>query len=311
MPTGQGFRGGKKIMNLTFRQLKVFDAVARHLSFTRAAAELHLTQPAVSMQIKQLEDTVGLPLFEQLGKKIYLTEAGREFYHYSRSIAQELTEAKQVLDELKGIKRGRLTIAVATTAKYLAPRLLGEFSKRHADVTASLEVTNRQTLLQQLEDNEIDMAIMGQPPEELDLVAVPFLENPLVIIAPPDHPLAHQIRIPVNILGRERFIVREPGSGTRIAMERFFAKRNVPLQTSMEMSSHEAIKQAVQAGLGLALVSVHTINLELEVKCLVVLNVEDMPIQRHWYLVHRQGKRLSVVAQAFKDFVLQEAGRIL
>ncbi|MEW5792352.1 MAG: LysR family transcriptional regulator [Pseudomonadota bacterium] len=298
-------------MNLTFRQLKVFEAVARHLSYTRAAAELHLTQPAVSMQIKQLEETVGLPLFEQLGKKVYLTEAGKEFYHYSRSIAQQLSEVRQVLDELKGIQRGRLKISVATTAQYFAPRLLRTFAQRFQNVAVSMDVTNREALLRQLEHNEVDMAIMGQPPEGLDAVAEPFLQNPLVVIAPPDHPLAGTHSIPLATLIEEPFIVREQGSGTRSATERFFAKQGLHLSADMEMSSHEAVKQAVQAGLGLGIVSTHTINLELEAKRLVILDVQSLPIQRHWYLVHREGKRLSAVAQAFKDFVVAEAPQVL
>lgn len=296
-------------MHVTLRQLKVFEAVARHLSFTRAAEQLHLTQPAVSMQIKQLEGNLGLPLFEQLGKKVYLTEAGREMYHYSRRIQGELAEAEAVLEELKGVTRGSLAISVASTANYFAPRLLAAFSKRHERVTLSLDVTNRETLLRQLENNEKDLVIMGRPPEGMDLVAEAFMDNPLVVIAPPDHPLAQLTRVPLARLQQEIFVVREMGSGTRIAMERFFSEQGVTLTTGMEMSSNEAIKQAVGAGLGLGIVSVHTLELELETKRLAVLDVEAFPILRHWYVVHRRGKRLSPVAQAFKAFVLEAAER--
>jgi len=296
-------------MRVTLRQLKVFEAVARHLSFTRAAEQLHLTQPAVSMQIKQLEGNLGLPLFEQLGKKVYLTEAGREMYHYSRRIQGELAEAGAVLEELKGVTRGRLAISVASTANYFAPRLLAAFSKRHERVTFSLDVTNRETLLRQLESNEKDLVIMGRPPEGMDLVAEAFMDNPLVVIAPVGHPLAREKQIPLTRLQKETFVVRESGSGTRIAMERFFSEQGVTLITGMEMSSNEAIKQAVGAGLGLGIVSVHTLELELETKRLAVLDVEAFPILRHWYVVHRKGKRLSPVAQAFKAFVLEEAER--
>jgi len=299
------------MLHLTFRQLSVFEAVARHLSFSRAAQELHLSQPAVSMQIKQLEENVGTSLFEQLGKKIYLTEAGHELYHYSRVIAQQLSEAEAVLSELKGLKRGKLKISVASTANYLAPQLLATFSQRFPTVTVSLDVTNRQVLLQQLAHNEMDMAVMGQPPEGLDLVAESFMENPLVVIAPLNHALARKKAIPLQRLEEETFLVREEGSGTRMAMERFFAAHDVKLNTGMEMSSTEAIKQAVQAGLGLGVVSLHTVELELQTKRLKVLDVQDFPIRRYWYVVHRKDKRLSASAHAFKNFLLDEAAGLM
>ena len=299
------------MLHLTFRQLSVFEAVARHLSYSRAAQEMHLTQPAVSMQIKQLEDNVGMPLFEQLGKKIYLTEAGRELSHYSRVIAQQLSEAESVLNDLKGLQRGRLKISVASTANYFAPQLLAVFGQRFPTVTVSLDVTNRQALLAQLANNEMYIAIMGQPPEGLDLLAESFMENPLIVIAPINHPLANEKKIPLARLQSETFLVREQGSGTRIAMERFFNQHGIQLQAGMVMSSNEAIKQAVQAGLGLGILSLHTIGLELETKRLKVLDVKGFPIMRHWYVVHRKDKRLSTVAQAFKAFLLTEAKQIL
>ena len=291
--------------------MKVFEAVARLGSYTRASEELHLTQPAVSMQIKQLEENAGLPLFEQLGKKIYLTQAGQEMHHYCRAIAQQLDEVDKVMADMKGVKRGRLVVAVASTANYFAARLLATFSQRYPEVTISLDVTNREGLLEHLDANDIDMVIMGRPPEGLDLVAEPFTENPLVVIAAPTHPLVATERIPLEWLQQETFVVREQGSGTRTAMERFFAEKRVRLSTGMEMSSNEAIKQAVQAGLGLGIVSIHTLQLELETKRLAILDVEFFPILRHWYVVHRQGKRLSPVAQLFKEFVTQEARALL
>jgi DNA-binding transcriptional LysR family regulator len=299
------------MLHLTFRQLSVFEAVARRLSFSRAAEELHLSQPAVSMQIKQLEENVGLPLFEQLGKKVFLTEAGRELSHYSRTIAQQLAEAEAVLGELKGLKRGKLKISVASTANYFAPQLLATFTKRFPDVTVSLNVTNREALLQQLANNEMDMVIMGQPPDGLDLAAESFMDNPLVVIAPVNHSLTGEKHIPLERLQHETFLVREQGSGTRIAMERFFAQRGIKLTTGMEMSSNEAIKQAVQAGLGLGIVSIHTVALELEMKRLAVLDVESFPIMRHWFVVHRANKRLSAVSLAFKKFLLDEAAKLM
>jgi DNA-binding transcriptional LysR family regulator len=299
-------------MHITFRQLKIFESVARQLSFTRASEELHLTQPAVSMQIKQLEQAVGLPLFEQLGKKIFLTDAGHEFGRYASAITAQLEELDQVVDEMKGLKRGRLTIAVASTANYFVPRLLATFCRRHGDaVSVSLDVTNREQLLKSLVENRNDLVIMGQPPESMALVAERFLENPLVVIAPPDHPLAAEKRIPPRRLREETFLVREQGSGTRSAMERYFSANDLRLATPMEMSSNEAIKQGVEAGLGLGLVSLHTLAMELALGQLVVLDVVKFPIMRYWYIVYREGKRLSIVAQSFREFVLQEAAQLL
>ncbi|OGI58524.1 MAG: transcriptional regulator [Candidatus Muproteobacteria bacterium RIFCSPHIGHO2_01_FULL_61_200] len=283
-------------MHLTLRQLKVFESVARHLNYTRAAEELFLTQPAVSMQVKQLEESLGVALFEQLGK---------------RTITQQLDELEAVLNRIKGLSGGRLRISVATTANYFIPTLLGTFSRRYPDVTVSLDVTNRETLLRQLVENTVDLVIMGQPPAELDAEAQAFMENPLVVVAPPNHPLAREKKIPLARLQEETFLVRESGSGTRIAMERFFAERGMRLKTGMEVGSNEAIKQSVQAGLGLGLLSRATIEQELTLKRLVVLDVADFPIMRHWYVVHRRGKRLSAVAEAFKDFMLKEARALL
>ena len=298
-------------MHLTFRQLKVFEAVARHLNYTRAAQELHLTQPAISMQVKQLEDSLGVALFEQLGKRIHLTEAGQEVLTYARSVTQQLDELEGVLNRIKGLAGGRLRISVATTANYFIPTLLGTFSRRFPDVTVTLDVTNRETLLRQLRENTVDLVIMGQPPGEADVDAEPFLDNPLVVVAPPSHPLAGKKRIPLARLQEETFLVREPGSGTRIAMERFFSERGMRLNTGMEVGSNEAIKQSVQAGLGLGLLSRATIEQELALKRLVVLDVAEFPIMRHWYVVHRRGKRLSGVAEAFKQFTLKEAKTLL
>lgn len=298
-------------MHFTLRQFRVFEAVASHLSFTQAAKELHLSQPAVSMQVKQMEEQVGLPLFEQIGRQIYLTEAGQEIFHYSRAIRQLLDEAEEVIDELKGSHRGRLTISVASTANYFVPTLLGIFHERFPEVTVSLDVTNRETLLQQLEENEVDMVVMGQPPKGSDLEAGAFMENPLVIIAPPDHPLAKEKNIPMSRMEDEVFLTRERGSGTRSAIERFFEQHGVHLTTGMEIASNEAIKQSVQAGLGLGLLSRDTLDMELALNKLVILDVEDFPIVRYWYVMHRKGKRLSPIAQAFKQFLLDEANDLI
>lgn len=298
-------------MNITLRQLSIFEAVARHLSFTKASEELHLTQPAVSMQIKQLEQAAGVPLFEQVGKRIYLTEAGKEMHRYSREISTLLTEAGQVFAEMRGLKRGRLNITVASTANYFVPRLWATFRMRHPDVTVSLDVTNRAGLVRALSENLTDLVIMGQPPEDMDLVAETFMPNPLVVIAPPSHPLCGAGKISPQQLEGETFLVREPGSGTRSLMERVFAEKGITPATPIEMSSTEAIKQGVEAGLGLALLSVHTLEMELALKRLVVLDVEGFPVLRDWYIVHRAGKRLSAVAQEFRDFILKETQGIV
>lgn len=299
-------------MNITLRQLKVFKAVARHLNYTRAAEELFLSQPAVSMQIKQLEDGLGQPLFEKMGKKVYLTDAGKEVYRYSQTITSQLNELQTVMEEMKGLHHGRLTLTVASTANYFVPTLLGVFNERHKGVSVDIDVTNRENLLRALAANTTDFAIMGHPPDGLELAYYPFMENPLVVLAAPDHPLARQRHIPLERLAEETFIMRERGSGTRAARERFFAEHGgITFNKTMEMNSNEAIKQAVQAGLGLGVLSIHTLEVELMLKRLVVLDVEGFPIMRHWYIVHRKGKRFSAIAQAFKDFVLTESESLL
>jgi DNA-binding transcriptional LysR family regulator len=297
-------------MRITLRQLRVFEAVARHLSFTRAADELHLSQPAVSMQIRQLEDTVGLDLFEKLGKRIQLSEAGHELFHYSEAITRLLHEAEEVFEGLKGLSRGRLKVAVASTINYFAPKLLAAFHRRYPGVALHLDVTNRERLVRMLDANETDLVLMGQPPEDLDLESEPFMDNPLVVVAPPDHPLAGERSITVSRIARETFLMREPGSGTRQALERFFEDHGLELRKGMEMTRNEAIKQAVRAGLGLGVVSLHTLELELETRRLVSLEVEGFPIHRKWYLVCRKGKRLSPAAEEFRRFVLSEADRV-
>jgi DNA-binding transcriptional LysR family regulator len=289
---------------LTLRQFNVFEAVARHLSFSRAADELHLSQPAISMQVKALEQIIGQPLTEQLGKKIFLTEAGREVLHASQRITAQLNDLQTNLAQLRGLDSGQLNLAVTSTANWVATDILARFRGRHPKLAIHLDVSNRESVLGQLTANRIDLAIMGQVPDGLGLEATRVMDNPLVVIAPPGHPLADKQRISVAALADAAFLVREAGSGTRAAMARFFAAKGLEIHTSMEMSSNEAIKQAVQAGLGLGILSLQTLEMELALQRLVVLPVEDFPIMRHWYLVHRADKRLSPVAQAFKQFVL-------
>jgi len=292
---------------LTLRQFRVFEAVARHLSFSRAAEELHLSQPAVSMQVKGIEAILGVPLTEQLGKKIFLTDAGLEVLHASQAITARLDDLQHNLAQLRSVDTGRLNMAATSTVNAVATDILARFRGRHPGVAIHLDVSNRAAVLDQLVGNRIDLAIMGQVPERLGLDATRFMDNPLVVIAPLDHPLVDKKKISVRDLASESFLVREAGSGTRGAMERFFAARGLEIRSSMEMSSNEAIKQAVQAGLGLGILSLQTLEMELALKRLAVLAVEGFPIMRHWYVVHRTDKRLSPVAQAFKTFVLGSA----
>ncbi|MDD1780716.1 LysR substrate-binding domain-containing protein [Enterovibrio sp. ZSDZ35] len=291
-------------MHLTLRQLNIFQAVATHSSYTRAAEELHLTQPAVSMQIKQLEDNIGLPLFEQLGKTLFLTAAGEELIGYCERISQQLRDAEDAFENMKSLSSGKLSITVASTANYFAANLLAMFSQQHPDITIRLNVTNRENLLKDLKFNHCDLAIMGKPPAELDLVTTVFMENPLVVIAPINHPFCNASKIPLEAIAKEPMVVREQGSGTRFSIEKFFHNQGLSLNIAAEMTASEAIKQAVSAGLSLGIVSRHTIDLEIESNRLCILDVEHFPILRHWYLVHRKEKRLSPIAEAFQTFLL-------
>ncbi|MEG3618132.1 LysR family transcriptional regulator [Magnetovibrio sp. PR-2] len=298
-------------MHVTIRQLEAFTAVARNLSFTRAAEELNLTQPAVSMQIKQLESQVGQSLFEHMGKKIFLTEAGREVRQYARKILQQVDDMEAGLDSLKGLERGTLSISVATTAHYFAPKLLSIFCERYSGVDVKLDVTNRESLVSQLENNTVDLVIMGRPPETVDVEAGTFMENPLVLIAPADHPFTRERSIQLKRLEDEVFLVREKGSGTRKAMEMFFDQHGITMTTGMEVSSDEAIKRSVQAGLGLGIMSRDAVQNELQLNHLSVPDVLHFPIMRHWFVMYRKGKRLSPIAEAFHTFLLDEAALIL
>lgn len=297
--------------NATLRQLRTFAEVARRLSFTAAAKALHLTQPAVSMQVRQLEEAAGLPLLEQLGRRVHLTDAGRELLRYAGGIADLMREAEEAMKALQGIGGGELSIAVTSTAKYFAPRLLAEFRRRHPEVRLRLAVSNREAVVRALTDNAVDLAVMGRPPRGLDTDAAAFAKHPIAVIAAPDHPLAGRRRLPLEALAGETFIIRERGSGTRAAMEHVFAERAFRARETMEMSSNETIKQAVMAGMGIAFLSTHTIGLELRAGRLVLLAVSGLPVMREWYVIHRRGKRLSPAAQAFKSFLLEQGAALI
>jgi DNA-binding transcriptional LysR family regulator len=299
------------LRNVTMRQLQIFSSAARHLNFSRTSEELHLTQPAVSMQIKQLEDSAGLALFERIGKRVFLTEAGTELYRHAQQVLGAIKDAEDILGAMKGLEGGRLTIGVVSTAKYFAPKLLAMFNERHPSLELKLQVNNREAVIQMLARNEIDIAVMGTASRQLDTVAAPFARHPLVVIAHPGHPLAHRKRIPLKALESETFIVREPGSGTRSAMERFFSERRINVRVGMEISSNETIKQAVMAGMGVSFISQHTIGLELATEQLVMLRVDGLPVMRQWCVVHRTEKRLSPAADTFRRFMLKEGAELL
>ena len=291
----------------TVRQLQIFSVAASHLSFARAAEKLHLTHAAISLQIKQLEDVCGTQLFDRIGKKVFLTEAGDILLDHARQILQSLKDADESLMALKGLKGGRVTIAVTSTAEYFAPGLLAEFRKAQADVRVRLLVDNREEVSRMLISNEVDLAIMGRPPADMEAEATTFAPHPFVIVAGADHPLIGRTALTVEDIAQETMIVREAGSGTRLAMEGFFREHSIEPNIDMEMGSNEAIKQAVVAGLGISFISQHTLGLELSAGRLVVLPVEGMPVMRRWFLVRHKSKRLTPALGAFWDFVLEFA----
>jgi LysR family transcriptional regulator, low CO2-responsive transcriptional regulator len=299
------------IQHASLRQLKVFEAAATHRSFSKAAEVLQLTQPGVSMHIKELETNAGLPLFERVGKRLFMTEAGQELLSRAREILRALKDAEDALDGLKGLKRGRINLAVVSTAKYFVPQLLARFGKDFPELEVRLAVKNRHSVIELLTSNEVDLAIMGRSPQSLDTVAESFGQNPHVIIASPDHVLAKQRRIPVERVAKETFIVREPGSGTRLAMQQFLEERELACRVGMEMASNETIKQAVMAGMGVSFISRHTIDLELHTGRLAVLDVVGTPVMRQWHVAHLAKKRLSPTAMAFKQFVLTEGRELM
>ena len=297
--------------HVTLRMLRVFATVARQLSVTAAARELHLTQPAVSMQVKELEKISGAPLFERLGRRIYLTEAGRELAACAANVTENLRETEERLDALHGLRKGLLKLGAVSTAKYFAPALLAGFTAAHPGVTIRFSVGNREETIRNLTENVIDLAIMGRPPREIDTLSEPFAKHPLIIIASPSHPLAGKRRVQMKELAGEKFLIREAGSGTRASMERVFAQARLAYQTSMEMSSNETIKQAVIAGMGISFISKHTVGLELATGRLVALQVAGLPIMRDWFVIQLQTKRLSPVAAAFKQFLATGGAAII
>jgi DNA-binding transcriptional LysR family regulator len=297
--------------NATFRQLQVFSEVARHLSFNLAARTLHLTPPAVTMQIRELEKNIGMPLFDRSGRTVALTTVGEYMLVYARKVLSTLKDAEDAAARLQKLEGGVLTIGMVSTAKYFLPRLLARFRQEHTGVELKLVVGNRQQLVKMLHLNEVDIAIMGQPPQELATRAEPFAAQPHVFVAPIDHPLVGSGTLSPEALRGHDFILREQGSGTRAAMENFLQRSRTELRVTMEMASNETIKQAVMAGMGLSFLSLHTLGLELDNRLIALLDVEGAPVVRAWNVVHTLSKLLSPAAEALRYFVLENGETFL
>jgi DNA-binding transcriptional LysR family regulator len=300
-----------RLRDVSLRQLQIFATASRTLSFSRTSEALHLTQPAVSMQMKQLEDLAGLPLFERIGRRLHLTQAGEELARHAREVLRTIEQADDALSALRGLKGGRIRVGVTSTAKYFAPKLVALFAKRHPEVEVRLSVTNREATIQALAANEVDLAIMGKPPDGLETVASEFAEHPFVVIAAPDHPLSRRRTVPLSAFAAETFLVREVGSGTRAAMERFFAAHGVEVRIGMTLESNETIKQAVMAGMGLSFISRHTVGLEVAAGELAIVHAPGLPVVRAWNVVRLVAKRPSPASQAFEAFVLEEGKAFL
>ncbi len=300
-----------KHMHLTLQQLRLYEAVSRLGSYTRAAEELCITQPAVSIQIKRLEGQVGLPLFEHVGKKTFPTAAGKTMYAASVDILDRVRLLKDSIEELKGTVKGSLQMSVVTTAKYFLPNLLGAFLQQYPEVEPKLKFTNRARVIERLMNNDDDFVVMGQIPKDDSLDAYPFLNNIIGIVAHAEHPLAGKKNITVEELATQRFLIRESGSGTRYVFDQYLNKHGLKIEPYMELGSSEALKQAVMAGLGIAVLSLHSVQLERDVNKLTVLDVEGFPLKRRWYAVHLKGRKLSLVARTFLDFILKESEAVL
>lgn len=299
------------MIHATLQQLRLFEAVARHRSYTRAAEEMNLSQPAVSIQVKRLEENVGLTLFEHVGRRIRLTDAGRVLYTASKDVLGRLADLDGAIDALRGEVAGTLRVTVVTSAKYFVPHLLGAFIRRYPDVEPKLMVANRASLLDRVGDNEDDLYVMGHVPDGLDVEEFHFLDNNIAVVASPEHPLASKRRVNLQRLADERFLVREMGSGNRKVVDEFFEEQGVAINPYMELGSAEAIKQGVMAGLGIGALSLHNLRLEISAGQITVLNVKGFPLRRRWNVVHRKDKVLSPAALSFIDFLQTEGQHLV
>jgi DNA-binding transcriptional LysR family regulator len=295
----------------TLPQLRVFEASARLGSMVRAAQELHIAQPTASVQIRKLSETVGLPLFEQVGKRIYLTEAGKQVVAGCNDVFLALSRLEELLIEMRGLDSGHLQLAVTSTAKYFAPRLLGVFSQRYPGIETSLHIHNRSTLIERLARNEDDLYMFADPPGDQEVVVQSILPNPMVVIARGDHPMAGEKDISFARFASEPFLMREPGSGTRMATLKLFEQHGLAPRIRMELNTNEAIREAILTGLGVSILSRYSLGLEPEQTNLVSLDVEGFPLESHWHFVYPVGKHLSVAARAFMDFTRAEAKNLV
>jgi DNA-binding transcriptional LysR family regulator len=294
-------------MHITFRQMKLFLAFAETKSVTAAAKKMHVSQPTASMQLKEITHAIGLPLYEVIAKKIYLTDTGKELADTARQMLNTWALFEQNIDATNGISRGKLKIAVVSTAKYFMPRLIGQFCKKHPDIDVSLEILNRNGVVSRMMDNLDDIYIMSQPPKDMALVDDVFMDNHLVAIAALGSAIAKQKTITLGALSAQRFILREQGSGTRMTADRFFKKLKFQPHIRMELGSNEAIKEAVAGGLGIGVISKYALHGRQKEHGVAIINVKGFPISSHWHMVHPAKKKLSPVAMAFKEEVLRSA----
>jgi LysR family transcriptional regulator, low CO2-responsive transcriptional regulator len=297
--------------NATLRQLRVFESAARHLSLTRAAEELHLTPPAVSIQIRLLESHAQADLFERAGRRLRLTQAGEEVLARTREILAQIRGAEEAIAGLGAIEHGLLDVAVINAGDYFFPWLLAAFRDRHRGIRVRLTVGNRDELLERLAGHAVDLAVMSHPPAQQEFAAQAFAPHPHVIVAAPGHPLVGKRPVPLGRIGAEPLLTREPGSATRLAMEQAFAEAGVVARIEMEVASNETIKQAVAAGFGVGFLSAHAVQQELALGRLAVVAVKGFPVMRQWYVVHRRDRRLPPVTAAFRDFIVSEGARLI
>lgn len=296
------------MIRATLQQLRLFEAVARNGSFTRAAEEIHLSQPAVSIQVKRLEEQIGAPLFEMIGKRLFLTDIGREMHAACTDVFARLEGLEERIDALRGEVVGPLRLGVVTTTKYFLPHYLGAFLRRYPKVEPQFKVTNRASVIQRMQENQDDLYVLSTLPEEIDIRSQPFLGDELVLFASPNHPAAQRGRLKMEDLLEERFLFREPGSGIRMALEGCLNRKGYQIAPYLELGSGEAIKQAAMAGIGIGMLSTYSLRLELDTRNLVILDVEGLPIRREWHVVHLAGKRLSLAAERFRDFLIESQG---
>ena len=293
-------------MNITFRQLRLFLALAETGSVSAAAKTMHVTQPTASMQLKEVAQSVGAPLFEFVGRKFYLTDLGKELAITARTVAQTWDAFEQSVDAVKGLSRGKIKVAVVSTAKYFMPRLIGSFCNRYPAIDVSLEILNRDGVVQRLRENMDDIYIMTMPPRDLDLADEIFMPNPIVVIAPTSDSLAKRASVPLTELSERRFILREKGSGTRMTGDQFFSKKKFRPDVRLELGSNEALKESVAGGLGLGIVSRHALHGLVKEHGVRIIDVEGFPLPSAWHIVHPASKKMSPLALAFKQHLVKE-----